>query len=288
MIQAEKANYPVVMMCSLLGVSRSGFYAWQVRPRSRRKLEDEELLERIRDVFIRSRGTYGSPRVHAELRAEGLKVGHNRVARLMRENGLQARRRKRFRRTTDSTHDLPVAENILDRNFDVDRPDTVWAADLTYIRTHEGWLYLAVVMDLYSRRVVGWSMNNNMDTGLMLRAFQMALGRRQPVQGLIHHSDRGSQYASAEYQQALFQAGMVCSMSRKGDCWDNAVVESFFATLEMELIEHCSWPTRRAARTAIHEYIEVFYNRRRRHSYLGYVSPAQYEAMTEVVSEVAV
>ncbi len=272
------------MMCEVLDVTRSGYYAWEKRPPSKHQLTDEELLVHIRDAFRRSRGTYGSPRIYAELKERGLNVGRHRVARLMRQDGLQARRKKRYRRTTNSEHGLPVAPNLLERRFDVSEPNAVWAADLTSLWTQEGWLYLAVILDLYSRRVVGWAMDDNMRKELALKALEMALKQRRPPPGLMHHSDQGSQYASRAYREALTAADAVCSMSRRGDCYDNAVVESFFSTLEAELEDRCYWETRESARMAIHEYIEVFYNRRRRHSYIGDVSPADYERIAEATA----
>lgn len=267
----------MTMMCKTLGVSRSGYYAWTRRRPSSRSQANEQLLSHIREIHEESRGTYGSPRIHAELAALGHKTGLNRVARLMHENGLRASLPKKFKRTTDSGHGLPVAENVLDRSFDPEAPDKAWATDITYIRTWEGWLHLAVVIDLYSRRVVGWSMADHMRKELALNALRMALGHRVPEQMLVHHSDRGSQYASNEYQMLLKAHGIVCSMSRKGDCYDNAVVESFFATLKKELVHRQVWPTRRSARTAIHDYVEAFYNRKRRHSHLGYRTPVEFE-----------
>ena len=264
-------------MCRVLGVSASGFYASRSRPPSRRSRANAELSERIRGIFQDSRATYGSPRVHYELRDQGERLGRKRVERLMREMGLKAQTPRRFRRTTDSNHDLPVAANRLDRQFLVETPDAVWATDITYVRTYEGWLYLAVVLDLFSRRVVGWSMADHMRTELVRGALEMALGNRLPEGELLHHSDRGSQYASFEYQKVLQKNGIECSMSRRAECYDNAVVESFFGTLKTELVYRHSWLTRREARLAIHEYIEVFYNRRRRHSHLGYLSPAEFE-----------
>lgn len=280
MIDAEKANYPVALMCRVMGTSRSGLYAWQHRPRiSARKAANARLFNRIRQLHQESRGTYGSPRIYKDLREEGQVVGENRVARLMRKNGLSARIKRRYRHTTTSNHDYPVAKNLLDRQFDVDRPNQVWATDITYVGTQEGWLYLGVVMDLYSRRIVGWSMGNNMKTSLVLNALHMALGHRFPDEHLLHHSDRGSQYASRIYQKALEENQITCSMSRKGDCYDNAVVESFFGTLKTELVHRQTWPSRDAARLAIHEYIEVFYNRKRRHSTIGDIAPAKFEDM---------
>jgi putative transposase len=276
-IDAQKAHFPIEFMCEQLEVSRSGFYAWKWRPESLRQQEEQQLAEEVAQVHQESRGTYGSPRVHAEMRARGRKVSRKRVARLMKKQKLQARKRRRSVRTTDSNHSNPVAPNVLERDFSPDKPNSTWATDITYVWTGEGWLYLAVVLDLFSRMVVGWSMSEHIDTKLVLGALEMALEGRQPPQGLLHHSDRGSQYASAEYQQALASRGIQCSMSRKGNCWDNAVVESFFSTLKLELVYLTDLPTRHQARLEILEYLEVFYNRRRRHSSLGYLSPWEYE-----------
>lgn len=267
------------LMCRVLGVSRSGLYASRHRPpMSKRDVANTQLVGKIRSIHAASYGTYGSPRVHAELTCTGARLGRGRVERLMRKHGISALVRRRFRRTTDSNHDYPVAANVLQQDFNVSRPDQVWATDITYVSTQEGWLYLAVVIDLFARRVVGWSMADHMRSELVLSALDMALGARVPEADLIHHSDRGSQYASFQYQKALDQAGITCSMSRRGNCLDNAVVESFFGTLKSELLYRSTWPTRRSARSAIHDYIEVFYNRRRRHSRCGYTSPAEYEA----------
>lgn len=276
-IQAEKAHFPVELLCQHLGVSRSGFYAWSQRPESARQQADEQLATEVAQVHQDSRGSYGSPRVHAEMRARGRKVSRKRVARLMKEQKLAARKRRRSVRTTDSNPPNPVAPNVLERDFSPDQPNSTWATDITYVWTGEGWLYLAVVLDLFSRMVVGWSMSQHIDTPLVLGALEMALQGRQPPTGLIHHSDRGSQYASAQYQQALASRGIQCSMSRKANCWDNAVVESFFSSLKMELVYLTDFATRHQARSAIFEYLEVFYNRRRRHSSLGYLSPWEYE-----------
>jgi putative transposase len=276
-IQAQKAHFPIEFMCEQLGVSRSGFYAWTRRPKSVRQQQDEQLAQEVEQVHRASRGRYGSPRVHAEMKARGRKVGRKRVARLMRQQKLAASRRRRFVRTTDSCHGLPVAPNVLERDFSPDQPNSTWATDITYVWTGEGWLYLAVVLDLFCRRVVGWAMGEHIDTKLVLAALEMALESRQPPQGLLHHSDRGSQYASAQYQEALAHRGIRCSMSRKGNCWDNAVVESFFSSLKKELVYQTQFATRQQARSAIFEYLEVFYNRQRRHSTLGYLSPAEYE-----------
>jgi transposase InsO family protein len=276
-IGAEKAEFPVRLMCRILKVTRGGFYAWLHRGTSARAQANERLRLRIRDIHQRSRGTYGSPRICAELEAEGFKAGRNRVAREMRQMGLLGRRPKRFRKTTDSDHTQPVAANLLDRNFDVERPNQVWATDITYIWTREGWLYLAVVIDLFARRVVGWAMAAHMRTELVLEALGMALGRRLPPAGLMHHSDRGSQYASGDYRKLLDRHGIVCSMSGKGACWDNAVAESFFGTLKVELVYRSPWDDRATARLEISEFIECFYNSQRRHSSLGYRTPAEHE-----------
>jgi len=268
-------------MCRTLNVSSSGFHAWKKRAESNRAKDDQRLGTKIAAIHRQSRGTYGSPRIHQELIAQEVAIGRKRVARLMRERGITARLPRRYRRTTDSDHDLAVADNVLSRSFTVERPDRAWVTDITYIWTWEGWLYLAVVIDLFSRRVVGWSMTDHLRTELVLNALTMALGQRFPEGELVHHSDRGSQYASEVYREALRDHGIICSMSRKGDCWDNAVVESFFGTLKTELIHRRSWPSRREVRLAVAEYIEVFYNRQRRHSFLGYRSPAEFERMFE-------
>ena len=268
-------------MCKVLEVSRQGFYAWCRRAPSQRELDDASLAARIKAIHARSRGRYGSPRVHAQLRREGIRVGRKRVERLMRQHGLEARRKRKFRRTTDSKHDLPVAPNVLERDFETDGPNQVWVTDITYVWTHEGWLYLDAILDLFSRRVVGWAMSTSLDRGLALDALQMALQSRQPPPGLVHHSDRGCQYASHDYRDALDARGIVCSMSRKGDCWDNAVAESFFGALKSELVNDADFATRAEARTAIFEYIEVFHNRQRLHSSLGYLAPVDYEALAK-------
>jgi len=276
-IAAEKAAFPVTVLCRTLAVSRAGFYAAQARPPAARARADNRLAVEIVAIHGESRQRYGSPRVHAELRARGQGVSRKRVARLMRHQGLAARRRRRFRVTTDSTHPFPVAVNVLARRFAARAPDVVWVTDITYIPTGEGWLYLAVLLDLCSRAIVGWAMSDRITRQLTLDALGMALARRRPPPGLLHHSDRGSQYASGDYQTALGRQGIVGSMSRRGDCWDNAVAESFFATLKVELVHDALWPTRAAARGAVFEYIEVFYNRQRRHSSLGFLSPLAFE-----------
>ena len=279
-IARHRAEYPVRLMCRALTVSPAGFYAWRTRSPSAHAIADERLLLNVRVAFARNDGHYGAPRIQRELRDEGIRVAPKRVARLMRADGLVARPRRWSVRTTDSAHGLPVAPNLLDRQFDVNgvRINQVWVSDLTYVPTHAGWLYLATVLDLASRRVVGWAMEDSLASDIALRALRMAIGARRPAPGLIHHSDRGSQYAALEYQALLAAHGMRPSMSRKANCWDNAVAESFFATLEQELIVRSDWHTHDEARRAIFRFIESWYNRTRRHSTLGYISPAQYEA----------
>ena len=279
-IARHRGEYPVRLMCRVLVVSPAGFYAWLTRAPSARAIADERLMLNIRVAHERSDRTYGAPRIQRDLRDDGLAVSTKRVARLMRQARLAGEPgHRRAPRTTDSAHADPVAPNVLARQFDVSggRLDRVWVSDLTYVPTREGWLYLAVVLDLASRRVVGWGMGPSLEVGLALGALRMAIAARRPPAGLLHHSDRGSQYTCAEYTAVLAAHGMLASMSRKGDCWDNAVAESFFATLERELIARRDWRTRAEARQAIFQYIEIRYNRVRRHSTLGYISPAQYE-----------
>jgi len=276
-IEDKKVAFPVEPMCRLLGVSSSGFYAWQKRPASDRAKADARLAVEVVAAHKRSRATYGSPRVHAELRARGVRVGRKRVERLMREQGIQARRKRRFRRTTDSNHANPVAPNVLARRFEPVAPNTVWVTDVTYVWTDEGWLYLAVMLDLFARRVVSWATSVVNDTALALAALDAALIARRPPEGLVHHSDRGSPYASADYRAALKRRGIVASMSRTGDCWDNSVAESFFATIKAELIDVERFCSRAAATASIADYIERFYNPQRRHSYLGFLSPIEFE-----------
>lgn len=281
-IHAQKANFPVTVLCDVLGVSTAGYYAWRERPMSKRQQGDAALSEVITSIHANSRRTYGSPRVHAELKALDVSISQKRVARLMRQNGLAARKRRRFLpKTTDSNHPHPIADNVLARDFTRSAPNQAWVGDITYVATGEGWLYLAVLLDLYSRRVVGWAMSDRIDRQLVLDALSMAVTHRgAPSGGVLHHSDRGSQYASTDYRKALAEFGFESSMSRKGNCWDNAVSESFFATLKVELVHRHRYVTRTAARRSIFEYIEVFYNRQRRHSTLGYVSPSQFEAIS--------
>ena len=276
-IAAEKAWAPIALLCKVLDVSRSGFYASEKRDPSARAVEDEKLAVAIVAAHQVGRGAYGSPRVHEELKANGVIVSRKRIARIMGELGLEGRRKRPFKATTDSKHNLPIAENVLDRKFEVAAPDVAWVTDITYVWTAEGWLYLAAILDLFSRRVVGLAMSEHIDRALVLEALRNAVGRRVPNSGLLHHSDRGSQYASGDYQATLDELGVVCSMSRKGNCWDNAVAESFFATLKNELVYTRRFATRAEARAAIFDFVEVFYNRRRRHSTLGYVSPVEFE-----------
>ena len=267
-------------MCRVLDVAPAGYYAWSTRSSpSARAIADERILLNIHTSYRASDGTYGAPRVLRDLRDEGIRVGKKRVARLMARDGLVGRPPQKFVRTTDSNHVYPIAPNLLDRQFDVNgvRLNQVWVSDITYVPTREGWLYLAVVLDLASRRVVGWSMDTTLEAELTLTALRMAIATRRPPPGLLHHSDRGVQYACTEYRTLLARHDIAVSMSRVGDCWDNAVAESFFATVEAELIQRRDWHTRAQARQAIFAYIETWYNRKRRHSTLNYISPAQYE-----------
>lgn len=263
-------------MCRVLGVSRSGWYAWRDRIRpSVRDMRDAELLARIQEIHAASRGTYGSPRVHAQLARDGVEVGKERVAGLMRANGLQGRVRRRFKVTTNSKHAEPIAPNVLNREFTAKTSDSVWCADITSIWTASGWVYLAAILDLATRMIVGWSMAKHMRSELVESALLSALSWRRPASRLVHHSDRGSQYASKTYRDLLALHGIECSMSRKGNCYDNAVMESFFGTYKQELVFYVSWNGLLDSRAATHDYIEVFYNRQRLHSSLGYRTPAE-------------
>ena len=276
-IDRRRGRYPVRMMCRLLGVSPSGYYAWRARPESARAQRDRGLMAKIRRVHEASKGVYGSPRVHAELVAEGLRVGRHKVARLMRLERLRGCPKRRFRVTTRRDPAYPVARNLLQQDFTAEAPNQRWAADITYISTAQGWLYLAVVMDLYSRRIVGWSMSRWMSRRLVVDALRMALAARRPEGPLIHHSDRGGQYTSDDFRDELAKHGIACSMSGSANCYDNAVVESFFGLLKRERVNRLRYRTRDEARADLFEYIEVFYNRKRRHGYLGNVSPADFE-----------
>jgi len=284
-IAAHAAEHPVALSCRVLGVARSGFYAWRVRAVSARGRADAALGERIVAIHEASRQTYGSPRVHADLQAAGERCGRRRVARLMRVAGLRGchGQRRRVRTTTTDRH-ATAAPDRVGRAFapaTVGAPNRLWAADISYVATREGWLYLAVVLDAYSRKVVGWAMAGHLRTELVLDALDMALRRRRPTAGLVHHSDQGCQYTSVAFGERLREAGILPSMGSVGDCFDNAVAESFFASLKVELLHRQEWPTRAAVRLAIFEYIEVWYNRRRRHSTLAYATPLEYETLAE-------
>ena len=276
-VEREKANHPVATMCRVLGVSPSGYWAWSKRPPSARARSDAELTERIRQIHQASRGTYGMPRIHAELRDTGTHCSRKRVARLMREDGLEGVHRRRSARTTVQDRDTAPAPDLVERMFGASCPNALWVADITYIPTWQGFLYLAVVLDAFSRRVVGWSMAGHLRTELILGALDMAISVRSPSAGLIHHSDRGTQYTSIAFGRRCRDAGIALSMGSTGDCFDNAMAESFFASLETELIDRTSFRTRADARLAVFDYIEAFYNPHRRHSAIGYLSPAEFE-----------
>ncbi len=277
-IEEHRDSYPTRWMCSALSVSSRGFRTWRSRGEPKRRQEDRRLLIDIRSSFEKSERTYGSPRILKDLRELGQRTSKTRIARIMQENGIVAVQRRRFKVTTQSGHNFPIHENLLDRHFTVEQPNRVWLGDITYIRTEEGWLYLAALMDLCSRRVVGWNTADRIDRWLPLTALQQALRERQPAPGLIHHSDQGGQYAAYEYQRCLEQAQAIPSMSRKGDCWDNAPMESFFSTLKRERVHRRRYWTRREATVDLADYIDRFYNRTRRHSQLGDLSPARFEA----------
>lgn len=276
-IEEHRGQFSVTSMCRVLEVSTSGYYSWRHRKESRRSLNNRKLLVEIKAIHAESDETYGSPRIYRELRSRSVQCSENRVARLMRLHNVRPKQVRRFKATTDSRHNLPVAENHLDRQFVPEAPNATWAADITYIWTQEGWLYLAIVMDLYSRRIIGWSMHPCPKRALVTGALKMALKSRHVGDGLLCHSDRGSQYASGDYQALLAEAAILSSMSRKGNCWDNAPVESFFATLKRERVHHRRYETRAEARADLFQYIEVWYNRKRRHSSLEYLSPVEYE-----------
>lgn len=273
-------------MCEVLAVSPSAFYEWVGEQEAEHARRDAALRTRIRELFVEFHGRYGAPRIQGELAKEGEHISRKRVARLMREAGLRAKTSRKFKATTDSSHTLPIAPNLVDRRFDVDRPNAVWVSDITYLRTRQGWMYFAAIIDLYSRKVVGWSLRERMSAELVCEALDAAVRARRPPPELVFHSDRGSQYASKTFRRRLFRYRMRQSMSRKGNCWDNAVAESFFATLKKELVRNHVFPTRDAARIDVFEYIEVFYNRRRAHSLLGYETPTSFEAC-RLESEIA-
>jgi len=270
------------MLCRVMQVSRSGFYSWSSRDKSNRQQERERLIPKVQVIHERARGSYGARRISEELTAEGEPCGRTKAATLMQLANVSAKQKKKFKATTDSKHKLPVAKNLLDRNFAVSQADIAYCSDITYIWTREGWLYLAIVLDLYSRKVVGWSINNRMTKQLVINALQMAIWRRHPLSGLIFHSDRGSQYCSHDFQKLLKKNRMKSSMSRKGNCWDNSVAESFFGSLKTERVYDSQYTTREEARGDVIDYIEMFYNSHRRHSYLGYLSPAEFEKQMEM------
>ena len=278
-VAAQLVAFPVTVICRVLDVSTSGYYAWTERGASCRSRRDRDLGAKVRAAHAASKGRYGSPRVHAELRAAGEKVGRKRIARLMKQAHLQGRRRRRFRKTTDSNHRLPIAPNLLKRDFTATAPNQAWVTDITYLWTQQGWLYLAAILDLFSRRVVGWATSPNVDRHLALAALGTALRDRRPSEGLVHHSDRGSTYASDDYRRALETHGIECSMSRKGDCWDNAVAESFFASLKREVEEIENLESHAQANIILADYIDKFYNLQRRHSTIGYRSPTEFELL---------
>jgi transposase InsO family protein len=276
-------KWPLSVMCTVLHASRSGYKSWRKRGVPPRQLRQEELLEKIKHIHKESRGTYGSPRILRELRKEGVVVNHKTVEELMKRNGIRAKQKKKFKATTNSNHNLPVAKNLLRRRFKAKRPNQAWVSDITYIATDEGWLYLAAFMDLCTRKVVGWSMAPRMTADLVVDAFRMALFRQKLQAPRLVHSDRGSQYASDAFRRELKAHGCKQSMSRKGNCWDNAVAESFFGTLKNELVHHEKYKTREQAQLSIFDYIELFYNKRRMHSHLNFVSPEEFEKSMETV-----
>ncbi len=277
-IQQQKVAFPIAALCRLLGVSTSGFYASEKRGESRHSRRDAELARRIHALHMASDYNYGSPRIHVDLRALGHRVARKRVARLMRQTGLKAITRRRFKTTTDSKHTHPIAPNVLDRNFTAEAPNRAWVTDITYLQTTQGWLYLAVILDLFSRRIVGWATSQTIDCNLALAALEMAIQERKPEPGLVHHSDRGSTYTADAYRQALRDGAIVCSMSRKGDCWDNAVAESFFATFKREMHNADSIETAATGTLSAKQFIET-YNYRRRHSSINYRTPVEFELL---------
>ena len=279
MIDTEKKAYPIALLCEVMQVSRSGYYSWSRREKSARQQEYEALIPVVQEADRISKGTYGARRIAGEIEANGTTCGKTKAKTLMKLAGVSAKQKRKFKVTTDSKHKLPVAPNLLNREFNVAEPDQVYVSDITYIWTNEGWMYLAVILDLFSRQVVGWSLDMRMSRKLVMDALRMAVWRRQPATGLLFHYDRGSQYCSDDFQKMLKSYGMASSMSRKGNCWDNSVAESFFGSLKTERVFFANYKTREEARRDIVDYIEMFYNSRRRHSYLGYVSPRQFEEM---------
>jgi len=273
----HSSTHGVQKMCRIIGASRSGYYRWKIQPQSRRQKENEKILMEIKESHKNSRRAYGSPRIVEDLKAKGMKCSENRVARLMKIHGIVGKAKKKFKATTNSNHALPVAENLMNQNFTAEKPNTVWLSDITYVPTLEGWLYLVVILDLFSRQVVGWAMSDRLTSGFVVKALYQAIGRRHPGSGCIFHSDRGIQYASTDCRDVLMAYGFIQSMSRKGNCYDNAVAESFFHTLKTEHVYDYRYETRAEARQSIFEYIEMFYNRQRRHSALGYRSPISFE-----------
>jgi len=278
-MKAQERDFPVELICEVFSVSKSGYYAWRKRDNSHKEAKEFKLLRAIEDIHKASRKTYGSPRIYDELKGMGHNVGKTKVERVMKKNGIRAKTKRKFRVTTDSKHNLPVAPNLLDRNFQPEKPNETWASDITYVWTKEGWLFLAVIVDLFSRQVVGWSLDKTMTKELVCSALRQAYFRRKPGTGLVFHSDRGSQYCSKEFRQHLRQYRMLQSQSRVANCWDNACVESFFHTLKTEMIYHEDFKTREQAHRAIFEWVEAFYNRKRKHSTLGYKSPVDFERM---------
>lgn len=276
-IERHRSVHAVERMCRVLGVTRSGYYGWSQHRQSRRTRRDIMLLEKIRESHLQSGGRYGSPNIHKDLCEWGCRCGRKRVVRLMKEAGLRSKTVKRFRVTTESRHTLPVAENLLQRNFTASTPNKIWVSDITYLWTRQGWLYLCIILDLWDRKVVGWSIGKRLGADLVVAALRKAVKRRQPLEGLVFHSDRGIQYCSEVFRAELRRYRMLQSMSRKGDCWDNAVAESFFSTLKRELVYHETYHTRDEARLSVFQYIEGWYNRRRRHSTLGRISPLEFE-----------
>jgi len=279
-ISGHRETFKVGRMCKLLNVSRSGYHAWFKRPESRRKRENRALEAKIRVLHAASHGIYGAPRIHQDLSDDDIRCSKNRVARIMRKAGIRSRTKKKFKATTNSKHNFPVAPNLLNRKFKSTAPDRAWVGDITYVHTNEGWLYLAVLLDLFNREVIGWSTSSRLTRQLAIDALQMAFGRRNPGKNLMHHSDQGSQYASNDYQKILKEHDVICSMSRKGNCYDNAVAESFFGRLKSEWINHYRYLSRSEATQSIFYYIEIFYNRKRRHSSIDYVTPQEYETFS--------